>query len=158
MKHLSYNAIVFFLLLGVNQAIAQDRNLGVGLIIGEPTGISLKLWTGSNSAIDFGLGWSLSQNINETQNSRIHLHMDVLRHSFNVISSAEQIPVYYGLGARFVGGSETDNSLAVRSVFGLAWEPHYTPLDLFLEVAPSLQVVPSTTFALDAAVGIRYYF
>lgn len=158
MKKLNYLTIAFFLLIGVNQSMAQERALGVGLIIGEPTGISLKLWTSQLKAIDVGLGWSVFQHQNDTQTTRIHLHMDFLRHSFNTIRAEERIPVYYGIGGRFIGGSGTQSSLAVRGVFGISWLPQWTPLDLFLEVAPALVVVPSTNFDLDAALGIRYYF
>ena len=158
MKKLYYVALVFMLLIGVNKSMAQNNGLGVGLIIGEPTGLSLKLWTSPNRAIDVGLGWSVFQHQNDTETTRIHLHMDFLRHSFNAIRAQERIPVYYGIGGRFIGGSGSQSSLALRGVLGIAWMPNYTPLDLFLEIAPSIDIIPATNFNLDAALGIRYYF
>ena len=38
-------------------SLAQQRKFGLGVIIGEPTGLSAKLWTSSVNAFDFGLGW-----------------------------------------------------------------------------------------------------
>jgi len=157
MKPVKYLLTALFILMGISESNAQPRNLGIGLIIGEPTGLSLKLWRSPTKAIAMGLGWSVFDNQNDPQTTRIHLHMDFLRHSYNRISSQERLPVYYGIGGRFIGGSETQSSLALRGVLGIAWEPASTPLDLFLEIAPSLQVVPSSHFNLDAALGIRYF-
>jgi len=50
------------------------------------------------------------------------------------------------------------NSLAVRFVLGLAWMPHDTPIDMFIEFVPSLQLTSEPAFAMDSAVGLRYYF
>ncbi len=58
MKHFGYAFVVFCLFLFVQGAVAQDRDFGLGVIIGEPTGISAKLWTSPINALDFGLGWS----------------------------------------------------------------------------------------------------
>lgn len=158
MKHLNYLLVALFLLIGVSESGAQQRKLGIGLIIGEPTGLSVKLWRSSVAAIDFGLGWSAFDNQNDSQSTRIHLHMDFLRHSFNMLHSNERLPVYYGIGGRFKGGSDSQSTLGLRGVLGVAWLPMSTPLDLFVEIAPSIDVVPATNFNLDAALGIRYYF
>ncbi len=84
--------------------------------------------------------------------------MDYLWHSWNAINSAQRFPLYYGIGGRFNSHEDNDGSLAVRGVLGIAWLPHNTPLDLFLEVAPSLELTPSSGFGIDAAIGVRYYF
>lgn len=159
MKFLNYLVITsIVLLIGVSESSAQQRRFGLGVVIGEPTGISMKLWRSSTRAITAGLGWSISQNQNDVQKSRFNLHVDLVRHSFNAISSPERIPVYYGLGAGLAGGSDSEGSLALRTVLGIAWQPAQTPIDVFLEVAPSLEVVPTTTFYLNAGLGMRYFF
>jgi len=158
MKKLTHLAIAFFLLVAVNQVVAQQRHLGLGLIIGEPTGLSAKLWTSSVTAFDMGLGWSVRNLNNGEQATKIHIHIDYLRHAFNAIQTTEKLPLYYGFGGKFIGGDGDDGSLAIRGVLGLAWQPHQTPLDVFVELAPTLQVVPSSTFGVDAAIGFRYFF
>lgn len=157
MKYYYHLVIVFFLLFAVNESIAQQHPFGLGLIIGEPTGISAKLWTSNINAFDFGLGWSGIDNKNHSR-KRVHFHMDYLWHSFNAISSTERFPLYYGVGGRFTGGQDYESSLAVRGVLGIAWLPHGIPIDVFLELVPSLEIIPSTDFDLDAAIGVRYFF
>jgi hypothetical protein len=156
MRHLSIAVIVLCLLCVVQNSYAQDRSLGLGVMIGEPTGFSAKLWTSNYNAYDFGLGWSVIGNRNNSDN-RIQIHADYLWHVWNVIHSTDRFPLYYGIGGRFIG-SGNESSFAVRTVFGIAWMPIQIPMDLFLELAPSIKLTPSTGFALNAAIGARYYF
>ncbi|MGA2506019.1 MAG: hypothetical protein ABSF80_00900 [Chitinispirillaceae bacterium] len=167
MKHSLHVFITFVLFLSASGAIAQDqdqeRRFGLGVILGEPTGVSAKLWVSSKTAFDFGLGWSLGgdridYNGGYNGGSRVHFHMDYLWHWFDAINSSERFPLYTGVGGRINTGAGYDNSIAVRGVVGIAWLPHRTPIDVFLEIVPSLQVVPSTGFGLDAGLGARFFF
>ncbi len=158
---------IFFTAL---ESIAQEqvpaqKRFGLGIIVGEPTGLSAKYWTSSATAFDFALGWGfIDENNNGNGNGNgggtewIHFHMDYLWHSFDAISSSERFPIYYGIGGR-VNAREGDNSsLAIRGVLGIAWMPHDGPFDLFLELAPSLRLTQSTGFAIDGGFGGRFYF
>ncbi|MDD8018800.1 MAG: hypothetical protein PHP42_10545, partial [Bacteroidota bacterium] len=88
----------------------------------------------------------------------VHFHMDYLWHSFEVIQSSERFPLYYGIGGRMNSGPGYDGSVAVRGVFGIAWLPNNTPMDVFLELVPSLQLTNSSGFGIDAGIGARYFF
>ena len=164
MRRYCVSAALILLFFGNPESKSQDKNFGLGIILGEPTGISAKLWTSSDNAFDFGLGWSFGGDrigkYTGTYNgeSRLHLHADYLWHAFDVIKSTERFPLYYGAGARINTGGGYNSSFAARGVFGIAWFPRSTPIDVFLEVVPSLQLTPSTGFGLDAGVGVRYFF
>ena len=157
MKHLYFAILTLCLFLAIHVSVAQERKFGLGLIIGEPTGISAKLWTSNENAFDFGLGWTTFNNQNYP-GSRVHFHMDYLWHSFDAIHATERFPIYYGVGGRMNSGAGYESALAIRGVVGIAWMPRRTPIDIFLEVVPSLELTPSSRFALDAAIGIRYFF
>jgi len=164
MKHSCHAIIVLCLFLVVQRSVAQERTFGLGVIIGEPTGISAKLWTSHVNAFDFGLGWSIGgdrigkYNGNYNGGSRVHFHMDYLWHAFEVIHSTERFPLYYGIGGHINSGGGYDGSVAVRGVFGIVWLPPNTPIDVFLELVPSLQLTSSSGFGIDAGVGARYFF
>ena len=164
MKHIDLAIITICLFLVVQLSNAQDRKFGLGIILGEPTGLSAKLWTSSTTAFDFGLGWSVGGDRignyggSYDGGSRIHFHMDYLWHSFDAIKSSERFPLYYGIGGRINTGAGYNSSAAVRGVIGIAWMPHETPIDIFFEVVPSLQVTSSTGFAIDGGLGARYFF
>ena len=170
MKHSGFAVSALCLLLVVQGSLAQQsefgfgQNFGLGVIVGEPTGISAKLWTSNDTAFDFGLGWSMGgDRIGRYDGfynggSRLHFHMDYLWHSFDAIRSTERFPLYYGLGGRLNNGAGYNSSLAVRGVIGIAWLPSGAPMDVFLELVPSLQLTSSTGFGMDAGFGVRYFF
>lgn len=164
MKRLLYSVITLFVFLCTTGTFAQDRNFGLGIILGEPTGISAKLWVSPTNAFDFGLGWSVGGdrvgNYDGIYNggSRVHFHMDYLWHWFDAIHSSERFPLYTGIGGRINDGGGYKTSVAARGVLGLAWMPHRAPFDIFVELVPSLQVIPETGFGIDAGFGARFYF
>lgn len=132
---------------------AQERGFGLGIILGEPTGISGKAWTSSINAFDFGLGYSFSP-----RNSRVHLHVDYLFHSLRPFDSSEKFLLYYGPGIRLKSRHNDDSILGIRFVIGLAWIPRNAPVDVFLEAAPILNIIPGTSFNMNAGLGARFYF
>ena len=164
MKHLYISIIAICLFLVVQVSVAQDRKFGLGIIFGEPTGVSAKLWTSPVNAFDFGLGWSVggdrigNYSGNYDGGTRVHFHMDYLWHSFDAINSVERFPIYYGVGGRINTGAGYNSSLAIRGVIGIAWMPRDTPIDIFAELAPSLQLTSLSGFGIDAGIGARYFF
>jgi hypothetical protein len=164
MKKYLHVLIAFCVITAVQITAAQERPFGLGIIIGEPTGISAKLWTSNTNAFDAGLGWSRGGDRFGFRDdyyygrTRVHFHMDYLWHSWNVIHSSERFPLYYGIGGRINSGDGLESSLAVRGVVGIAWLPRDTPIDIFLELVPLFQLAPSSGFGIDAGIGVRYFF
>jgi hypothetical protein len=163
MKHSRYAIITLFLFLFAALTVAQERRFGLGIILGEPTGLSAKLWVSPINALDFGLGWSvggdrIDYNGAYDGGSRVHFHMDYLWHWFDAIRSSERFPLYAGFGGRINSGAGYKSSVAARGVFGILWLPHQVPIDVFLELVPSLQIVPGTGFGIDAGLGARFFF
>jgi hypothetical protein len=73
--------LAVFTMVLVPQSKAQTSNgdFGLGFILGEPTGLSGKLFLGESRALDFGAAWSFGNN------SNLHLHADYLIHRFDLI-------------------------------------------------------------------------
>jgi hypothetical protein len=46
----------------------------------------------------------------------------------------------------------------MRIPFGLSYEFERTPIELFLEVVPMIDLIPATEIGMAGAVGFRYYF
>jgi hypothetical protein len=155
--------VLGFMIILVKPIEAQDHGFGIGIILGEPTGVSAKLWTSKINAFDFGLGVGLGGDRikykgDYNNQGRVHFHMDYLWHSFNAISSTEKFPLYYGFGGRFNTGGGYEGSFGIRGVIGIAWFPRNTPIDVFVELVPVFQVTPLTGLGVDAGLGIRYFF
>lgn len=161
-KNLLYGSVLSILVFFTMPVLGQDHGFGIGLILGEPTGLSAKLWTSKTNAFDFGLGVAvggdrLTYKGNYNGDGRMHFHMDYLWHSFRAINSTERFPLHYGIGMRINSGGGYDQSIGIRGVFGIAWYPRSTPIDLFFELVPVFQITPLTGMGLDAGIGIRFF-
>jgi hypothetical protein len=150
LKKIKY-AVFLSLLSFISISNAQDKGVGLGIIVGEPTGVSFKYWTSSTTAFDAALAWSF------IDDGAFHIHADYILHSFNLIRVPEgKLPFYYGIGGRLKTSSDT--RLGVRVPLGLAYLFQNAPVDIFLELVPILDLIPKTGFSLNAAIGARYFF
>ena len=130
--------------------LAQDSGIGIGMIIGEPTGLSAKLWTTERTAIDAGVAWSF------TGSGYLRVHSDLLWHNHAIDVDTGILPIYYGVGAKLLLASEL--GLSIRVPVGLAYLFESAPIDLFAELVPGLNLLPRAGFGIDAAIGVRYFF
>lgn len=149
-------AFIILLFSGVFTESAKSQansdgghNFGLGLMIGEPSGVSVKSWFGERSAFDIGAAWSLSG-----RNEAVHLHADYLYHKW--FNDADNLAFYYGIGARVIFSDE--GIAGVRVPLGLNYVFENAPFDLFVEAVPIIDVSPDVEFAGNGAFGIRYYF
>lgn len=144
--------ILFLVILFIpGLSSAQTRGFGLGIILGEPTGISFKSWTGSNTAIDGGIAWSLEHN------GSFHLHVDYLFHNFNLVKPEKgKVAVYYGVGGRI--RTKRRERVGVRIPVGISYFVEKAPIEIFLELGPVLDLAPATEFGVTGGVGFRYYF
>ncbi len=145
--------VITLIFVLTNCSFSQDKGFGLGVILGEPTGVSAKSWISSTTAIDAALAWSF------VDNGALHIHADYLIHNFQLISidGKGKLPVYYGIGARIKFGND-DTRLAVRIPVGIDYMFGDAPVDIFLEVVPMLELIPKTKFQFNAALGARYFF
>jgi len=148
-RFLGYLFIIFIISASFIQS--QNKDVGLGIILGEPTGVSFKIWTGNNSAFDGAVAWSF------INGGAFHVHADYILHSFNLIHvESGRLPVYYGIGGRIK--FLDDAGIGVRVPVGLAYLFDDAPIDIFLEIVPILDLAPKTDFKINAALGGRYFF
>jgi len=129
-----------------------DQRFGAGVIFGEPTGVSLKYFLTEKTAIDGAIGWGFHR---ETD---LHLHSDYLWHVHDFYPVSEgQLSLYFGAGLR-VKFRDGEDRIGVRVPVGVSYRLENRPVDVFLEVAPILDVTPSTRGGFTAGIGARYWF
>lgn len=143
--------------------------LGLGIILGDPTGFTGKYWTGPRSALDFGLAFAFGD--------YFLLYGDYLYHfpgAFGASSEfARGLTPYFGIGGlvavstddrtrhdRRVVFRDTDSSvgLGLRIPVGLEWKAPDVPVGVFGELVPGMSVAPNTDAFLEGGIGARYYF
>jgi len=152
-------------LLVASPAHAAGGPFGLGIILGEPTGLSAKVFLADSHAVDAALDWSFVDDA-------LYVHADYLLHFPGLFGARmpgaprHQWLPYVGIGGKVLlrddrsrpKGEESRNRLGARVPFGLAWHPPTVSVDVFLEVVPALVLLPETDFDLDAGLGVRYFF
>ena len=138
MKIIKIFALLAIIVTCLNiQAKAQDRGFGLGVILGEPTGLSGKYWLDDRSAVDGALAWSFYHG------SSFHLHLDYLMHSRDAFDTKEPLLLYYGVGGRLKSSDtkySANTQFGIRGVIGVDYLVRTAPIDLFLEVSPILDL------------------
>ncbi len=131
----------------------HNEGFGAGVIIGEPTGVTIKHWVSPSNAFDAAVGWSFEGR------SSLHVHGDYLFHDFDLIPvDVGHLPVYGGFGARLKVREGHSDRLGVRVPLGIAYHVEEVPLEIFGEIVPILDLAPSSRVSLNAAIGVRYFF
>jgi hypothetical protein len=163
-----YNKSLFFIPLFIltsfffsptMNAAASNRSgqLGLGVMFGEPTGFTMKYWTGNRSALNFGLTYSFG-------NSAVVL-VDYQWHFPQAFASAGRdghlfVP-YVGLGGVFAfhrSSRNSDAGIGMRIPLGIEFLPGRPPFGIFLEIVPGMWVAPAVDGFLQGAIGARFYF
>ena len=139
---------------------ATKGTLGVGLILGEPTGISAKLYLKDDQAIQAAVGFAFL-------GGGLQVHADYVFHPY-ILQERESfvLPFYVGPGVRMIsyddGRDSRSFAVGLRAVAGLLFDFKEIPLDVFVEVAGVAEYWfkdgEGFNPALNAAAGVRYYF
>ena len=137
--------------LSIN-AFTQKGDFGMGIILGNPTSVSVKLWTGKVTAIDASLGYRYGSA------NHLYLNTDFLFHLWAIEKEEGTIKVYLGAGAGL--GFVSDLSFSIRAPGGAALFLDNIPLELFAELVPTLQVFGEGNIRLrmEGYLGARWYF
>ncbi len=161
-------AVLFAVLGAAGPAAAEPLEkgvFGIGIILGEPTGVSAKLYLGgrSNAAVDAAAGSAVV-------GGGIQAHGDFLLHPW-VLTDEEKfvLPAYVGVGVRLLdadrGRTASDFHIGIRAVVGMVFDFKTIPLDVFVEVAGVGDYVISDDdeekgFGVDlnGGAGVRYWF
>ncbi len=153
------------LILTALSAAPLAADAGVGIILGEPTGISFRM---DNFPI-LGLAWSF--------NGLLHVHADYWFVDRPLTDDEYFAPMdwYLGAGGKVIIFSDsfsddpppwkdkndefdgTEIAVGLRIPVGVQYFP-IPEIELFLEVVPGMLLFPATSFDLDAGIGARYIF
>ncbi|HTJ42681.1 MAG TPA: hypothetical protein VL463_11335 [Kofleriaceae bacterium] len=140
----------------------EKGTFGIGLVVGEPTGICAKLYLKDDQAIQGAVGSAFV-------GGGIQVHADYVFHPW-ILEERESftLPVYLGPGVRVIDydkgrGGNSYLAAGLRVVGGLMFDFRNVPLDAFVEVAGVGEYGFSSTeggfgLALNAGAGVRYYF
>ena len=155
-----WKRMLFIALFGFASTVTgtaqQKGKFGLGVVVGEPTGLAWKYWLEGTNALDGSIGFAPSD--------RFRLSVDYLWHAHPF--SEKALALHYGPGVTFGFGQshyssdyfgENGGGFGFRGVVGLTYLIKNTPLDVFFEAAPVIILAPSATSGVDLGLGLRAY-
>jgi hypothetical protein len=149
--------------------VGYNRKFGLGFVLGDPTGLSAKLWIAPTNALDFGLGfwgygWDDCAGNGPCHHWGSHngtFNMDYLWQS-NIVRGQAQLDWHIGAGGRalwFDGCNGDCWAIGARMPVGVDLmfaNPSF--IEVFFEIAPILYVAPFVDFGVEGGLGVRFYF
>lgn len=137
----------------------EKGTVGLGLIFGEPTGITGKLYLADDRAVQAAVGGSFYADAWQLTSEYL-LHPWILQDRDTFV-----LPVYVGPGLRFMyynegRGGDAHFAIGVRAVVGMLFDFKTVPLDVFVEVGGVLEYDFEEGFGpgFNVGAGVRYYF
>ncbi len=162
-KRLILFSIILMIFFYYSDSLAQSpegKDFGFGIMVGDPTGATLKFFTHRDNAfvIDLGASYFGSPRIG----------VDYLW-QFNAFNS-NIANLYAGAGGTIGFGKgngfyyrdkyirEKNNvGLGARGIFGVNFIPPNTPLEVFFEIGVLLALTPDFGSSADIGLGMRFY-
>jgi len=150
--------IIITLLSTTTLIPAYAVTMGVGGVVGRPTGFSLNLFTTENQSIHTIGGWHLND---DDVDFSLMSHYTWRRQDF----SDKGAGWFYGLGAKLDLLDETDLAenpdgddfnVGPSATLGLLYD--FNPIEVFLKGNGTLNVIEDTEFDGDFMLGAHYNF
>ncbi|MFP4467149.1 MAG: hypothetical protein ACLFP1_08865 [Candidatus Goldiibacteriota bacterium] len=133
------------------RSYAGAQGIGIGLEGGYWGGLSIKSWTGSDTAFQFNADFHF--------NGYFGGGVAHLWHFFEVIQvDGNKFPLYIGLKAG-IWAHPDGFALSGLVPFGIAWIPRDIPIDIFIQYEPGIQILPGIgPDYMGGTAGIRLWF
>jgi len=143
------------LVLLVMSSTARAEAIGLGLFLGEPSGLDIKVGLSAKSSIDIVIGQSSFRD-----NRTDYLHITWLLTPFVARGNSVLVPFRIGIGAVALGVVDDNAHAAVRVPLEIGFRFRRTPLEIYGEVAIKGVFVEEDfiTFDVDGGIGVRFYF
>ena len=162
MKKLILGLACMGMLMGISSA-TTGGNFGLGIVLGNPSGISAKIASGPANSIDLVLGYDLNRDAWRGKNDccrdggQLYAGADYVWYNYNLIHvSKGRLPLYYGPGINATLSNYS--TVGIRGVLGLEYQFADAPFHLFLEIGPGINVVPNTFINGSGGFGGRFFF
>lgn len=133
----------------------EGKRFGAGLYLGEPTGLTFKGYLTPRLAVNGIVAWGLRDEAFTVIGDVLYEFLDI-----PVDSSVLTFPFYAGVGMKlgFNAGPNDRTVAGIRIPVGVALQWINHPFEVFAEIAPGMEVAPSTRFDLMGGIGGRFYF
>jgi hypothetical protein len=145
------------------RAAPQGKSFGLGLVFGSPSGLTGKYMLTADQGIQASIGFGVSSRFrqNFAVVTDILLAVDYIWTPATLVDVAPMTLNFFIGGGAVVGIYENGffgPTLGARLPVGLSMAFKPIPLEIYLELVPTLIVFPPVALGLGAGLGGRWYF
>lgn len=154
--------IIFILIMSVNcsakKVIKKEkinyRTFGVGIVLGDPLGFSLKFQPEKDTA--YAGVFSISTG------TKFHVHIDYIWNDYGSLSDLNKegeglVLLYYGAGGLLRLTSDDKFITGLKGIIGVEYLLK-APFGVYLELSPAFLFTPQMKLSLFGGLGGRFYF
>lgn len=135
----------------------KAKRFGAGIFLGEPTGVTFKGYLTKPLALDAYASWSFADDAFVIISDVTYEFLDIPVDTDNFT-----LPFYAGAGAKIgfdrKGKNKGKTTGGIRVPLGVAMQFVKHPIEVFFEVAPGIELAPSTEADVTGGMGGRFYF
>jgi len=124
----------------------------LGLNIGQPSGISLKVWIDKNGAVEGLAAWDFNAVEFVASLDYLFTFPDILK------LQTTSFPLFVGVGGFAQIGTGSTPTIGLRVPLGILFVFARAPIEIQLDVVPGMTVYPATKPVLMGGFAIRYCF
>lgn len=135
---------------------AARADFGIGLFLGEPTGLDVKIGVGPRSGLDIVVG-AVSFRENRGRDTD-YAHLTYLLTPFVGRGRSFLVPLRLGIGGAAIAVVDDNAHFAVRAPFELGLRFRRTPLEIYGEIAVKYTFDVADNTDVDGGIGLRFYF
>lgn len=132
---------------------AVGGNNGVGIVFGDPSGLTFQHKIDAKQFTDFYFAYTWDEEWIFMGDYKYRLH--------GLFDGQVPVTPYVGLGAflKIEDHKHNDDlALGVRIPLGVEWVAPEVPVTLFAELVPALRIIKSTDGDFQAGIGGRFFF
>ena len=141
--------LAVFIVIGTAAASTRDKNeFGLGITLGEPSGIHGQFFWSKKSALDITAAWSFHDWFMTTADFQIYDYL---------LDSPAEWRWYYGFGTYLALPKNDDGTFGVRIPIGLKYHFPHSYVDVWAEIDPALRLISDTRAEFQAGIGATFW-
>ncbi|HAZ11489.1 MAG: hypothetical protein A2X86_10925 [Bdellovibrionales bacterium GWA2_49_15] len=153
------SVILFVFIFFDNAAFAANKQLGLGAVIGAPTGLSLNYLFAEAKSIHSVLAFDFDGR------DEISFASHLTWWQKKTESRISPLNWFYGLGGKVVildqgdhKARDEDFELGPSATVGVSYDFEKAPLEIFLKTNLTLNIIERTDAEMDLMIGLHVYF
>ncbi|MBI3111317.1 MAG: hypothetical protein HYZ01_07070 [Ignavibacteriales bacterium] len=144
------NLMMVVLLLALPYGAMAQSDIGLGIYLGNPTGMTLKFGSPPSTSVDLLAAWRLDDTF---------FAQGQYNFTITTLTQTKEGTVYLygGPGIFLRSSSRQSDMMGFSGNFGIDWivTRH---LELFTEISPKIGLIRSTELEITGGIGFRYLF